>query len=509
MPLLRIEGSAALENLQKNVRRSTWPDGRKRQTRLGGIAELSPSSSFTFETGAKIVTIGSCFAREIEKYLDALGFNLPMLKINVPPEERITQTANDILNKYSVHSMENEIRWAFEGLPYPEDQLFLEAAADLWVDPHLGYNLPPVKFERVSARRADVMAAMRELATSDVVIITLGLAESWFDLETNLYLNGIPPLDARKRHPKRFALDVLSYGDILESLDRIHALIRQNAAPHTKLLITTSPVPFKATFTGDDALMANCYSKSVQRAACEEFVRSHPLTDYFPSYEIVSLTDRSRAYTVDNIHVGRDVVQFIMETVLSSYCPSSGVKPTQPEIKGADTKPEIENKNFEKKITKLTLNEKLTTARKVAKERKYDKANIVYNSIIKSGNSNLSPEELGKIHIDYGNCLLREGKIEESISILKIAHKQTPNNARLNYMLGVGYSRIRDQKNSLYFLQEAWRLDPSVADYHWRLGAAMLKQKRFQEASKLFTSALAIDPDHKWAKRDLSAVQPS
>jgi hypothetical protein len=278
------------------VRRSAWPDGRKAQTRLGGIAEVSPNPSFFFETGARILTIGSCFAREIEKYLSGLGFDLPMLKINVPAEERITQTPNDVLNKYSVHSMENEIRWAFEGLPYPEDKLFLETGPGLWVDPHLGYNLPPTSFERVSARRADVMAAMRDLATSDIVIVTLGLAESWFDLETNLYLNGIPPGGARKRHPNRFPLDVLSYADILASLGRIHSLIRKYGDANAKILITTSPVPFKATFTGDDALVANCYSKSVQRAACEEFVCTHEGTDYFPSYEIVTLTDRSRAW---------------------------------------------------------------------------------------------------------------------------------------------------------------------------------------------------------------------
>ena len=31
-------------------------------------------------------------------------------------------------------------------------------------------------------------------------------------------------------------------------------------------------MPFKATFTGDDALVANSYSKAVQRAACEEIL---------------------------------------------------------------------------------------------------------------------------------------------------------------------------------------------------------------------------------------------
>lgn len=87
--------------------------------------------------------------------------------------------------------MENEIRWAFEGLPYDEEKLFLETDDGLWTDPHLGYNLPPVPFERVSQRRHDVMAAMRELASSKVVIVTLGLAESWHDLETEIQIHSV------------------------------------------------------------------------------------------------------------------------------------------------------------------------------------------------------------------------------------------------------------------------------------------------------------------------------
>lgn len=508
MPLLRLEGAAALENLQKNVRRSSWPDGRKPQTRLGGVAELSPSSSFTFEPGAKIITIGSCFAREIEKHLDSIGFELPMLKINVPPEERVTQTPNDVLNKYSVHSMENEIRWAFEGLPHPEDKLFLEAGPGLWVDPHLGYNLPPTTFDRVSARRADVMAAMRELATSDVVIITLGLAESWFDLEADLYLNGIPPVEARRRYPNRFALDVLSYGEILASLERIHSLVRKYGAAHTKILITTSPVPFKATFTGDDALMANCYSKSVQRAACEEFVRSHDMTDYFPSYEIVTLTDRSRAYTRDNIHVERDVVGFIMDTVLYSYCPSAGVRPKQPLASPAAAPTNVETDAvLLKKADRLGTKDRLVLAAKFFKLRQYKEACTVFSTVIPSQTTAISAEDLGPIYADYGVCLLRAGRPEKGVEILKVALQHMPDNARLNYKLGIGYARARDKASALPFLQAALRLDPSVAEYHWRLGAAMIDQDQHNEAKKLFESALKIDPNHASAKRDLLAVQ--
>ena len=69
------------------------------------------------------------------------------------------------------------------------------------------------------------------------------------------------------------------------------------------MLISVSPVPLKnVTFTGQDALTANTYSKSALRAASEEFVAGHEDVDYFPSYKIVTLTDRSAAFVEDNMH---------------------------------------------------------------------------------------------------------------------------------------------------------------------------------------------------------------
>lgn len=510
MPLQRIAGAQAFENLHKNLRRSAWPDGRKPRSRLAGIAAAMPVASFYFAPGDRILTLGSCFAREIEKHLSSLGFDLPMLKVNVPAEERITSTPNDVLNKYSVHSMENEIRWAFEGLPFDQRTLFLETDDGLWVDPHLGVNLPPAPFERVADRRAQAMAAMRDLATSKVFIITLGLAESWFDLETNLYLNGAPPPSVRNLTPDRFALDVLSYDDVIQSLERIHALVRKYGAPDTKILITTSPVPFKATFTGDDALIANTYSKSVQRAACGAFAAAHDDVDYFPSYEIVTLTDRSRAYTADNIHVNPEIVGFIMDTVLFAYCPSLGVQPKQPEEKTKIT-PEPTETNKERlalidRMLRLAPAERLAQADTAFRKGQYDKAATIYGAVAPRDRSAFDNPTLGRLYTDYGVALLRAGAPDRGVEILEMALHYLPDDARLHYKLGLGYARAGNSQTATHYLRETVRLDPTVAEFQWRLGAELIRRRSIPEARLHLAEALKLNPDHAAAKKDLARL---
>jgi len=430
LPLQRIAGAQAFENLHKNLRRSAWPDGRKPRSRLAGIAAAMPVASFYFAPGDRILTLGSCFAREIEKHLSGLGFDLPMLKVNVPAEERITSTPNDVLNKYSV--------------------------------------------------------------------------------QTNLYLNGAPPPSVRNLSPERFALDVLSYDDVIQSLERIHALVRKYGAPDTKILITTSPVPFKATFTGDDALIANTYSKSVQRAACGAFAAAHDDVDYFPSYEIVTLTDRSRAYWTDNIHVNPEIVGFIMDTVLFAYCPSLGVQPKQPEEKTTIT-PEPTEADKERsaligKVQRMTPAERLLQAEAAFRKGHNDKAAIIYSALVPSDRAAFSNADLGRIYTDYGVALLRAKNPERGVEILELALHYLPDDARLNYKLGLGYARIRNSTRAVHYLREALRLDPATPDHHWRLGSELIRHRKTDEARALLTEALRLMPDHAAAKRDLQRL---
>jgi hypothetical protein len=69
-----------------------------------------------------------------------------------------------------------------------------------------------------------------------------------------------------------------------------------------KILLTVSPVPLTKTFTNEDAVVANSYSKSVLRVCAQELKERHPEVDYFPSFEIVSSCGLD-SFKEDNIHV--------------------------------------------------------------------------------------------------------------------------------------------------------------------------------------------------------------
>jgi tetratricopeptide (TPR) repeat protein len=488
MPLAVYSAAEASTNLRSN-RDSRWPDGRASEARLKGVAKVTLQPKFSFSTQDRIFTIGSCFAREIEKYLSELGFAVPALSIAIPAEERLSQTANDILNKYSVHSMENELRWAFKD-PLPEsERFFLQWGDGLWHDAQMVPNLKPASLERVIERRAMVTGLMRRIPECRVVVITLGLAEAWYDTANDLYLNGMPPQYALSAEPERFQLHVLDFEEIVQSLERIHQLLERHGHPDFKMLITVSPVPFKATFTGKDALIANTYSKAVQRAAAEAFARKHANVDYFPSFEIVTLSDRNIAYELDNIHVTRKTVAFIMSTVVGGYVTGANQQIDSVRPEGvAETRLAPSNKS--------TL---LAKAKEAAAARDYEGAVAVYSSFLYRYGAALDTETEFEVRLNLGVAFLRAKLTKEGIKELAVAKKLSPDNPRATYKLGLGYARVKMDAEALDMFVQASRLNPREPDYHWRLGAQLIKLGRAAEGIEAARRALEIAPSHAGA----------
>ncbi len=490
MPIASFTSQEANANLRSD-RACRWPDGRVSGARLEGVATMSIKPSFSFTTEDRVMTIGSCFAREIETALIAHGFDLPARQVEIPRHERTTQTANDILNKYTVHSMENEIRWAFTGIDHAPEDFYLRAGDDLWHDAQMVANLKPATLERLAERREMVSAMMRQLPTCRVVVVTLGLAEAWFDIKTGLYLNAMPPLPAIAAEPDRFRLDILSPDEILASLERIHGLLTEYGHPDVRMLVTVSPVPFKASFSGKDALIANTYAKSAQRAAAEIFARNHDTVDYFPSYEIVTLSDRKIAYELDNIHVTPPTVARIMAAVVKAYVPGAEI-PTLPGAKSTRSPAPNTFKGLQ------------IQAKDLMKERDYDGAVLAYTSLLFRFAKDMTPDLEAQIRLNLGVALLRLRLTEEGTVQLEMADKLDVGNARTTYKLGLGYARLGMHEKALPMFREALRLKPEEADHSWRLGAQLIRLGKVEEGVSHAARALEIDPDHA-AARDLVA----
>lgn len=317
MPIRRISAANAYGSLKTNPD-SDWPRRDDPANRFAHFADPSFKPRFMLEQGQRIFTIGSCFARGIERTLAARGFDIPTLGLQVDK----TWWSGDpvsILNNYVPPAIAPQIRWAFGLEEFDLDRHAIEVAAGRYIDPQLTLAYRPVSAEALIKRRNDISAIYRHLASSHVVLITLGLIEAWFDNRSGLYINCPPPKGVTRTDPSRFELHVLDYEDVTRSLADLVDLLGRVCPRDHRIILTVSPVPLQATFTSSDVAVANCYSKSVLRAAVEPFVADHPHIEYFPSYESVVLTDRSVAFVDDQVHIQTSMVRFNVDRMINRY----------------------------------------------------------------------------------------------------------------------------------------------------------------------------------------------
>ncbi|MEL6235733.1 MAG: GSCFA domain-containing protein [Pseudomonadota bacterium] len=275
---------------------------------------LRPSFSFDRDTG--VFVIGSCFATNVERYLGDRGYQ--MLSATTG-----TELSSGSLNKYTPASVLEAVSWA--RAIYDRDDVMTEADAELCffrlkdgrvVDTQLHAD-EPSDLAQALARRAEVYAIYRRLFSADLVIITLGLIEAWFDSVGGRYIVETPNR-WMIRHKGRYLFERLDYDQCYSFMRETLALIRGDRAG-PQFLLTTSPVVLTRTFTADDVIVANMYSKSVLRAVAGRLVEEDPSIDYFPSFESVMLTRNNAVWRDDLIHVAEPFIRQIMTRVERTY----------------------------------------------------------------------------------------------------------------------------------------------------------------------------------------------
>lgn len=251
-------------------------------------------------TETRVIGVGSCFASYFLLWLAENGFN-----------RRLETSPHNALIRYAA-SFENcaviaqQFRWAFEGLDV--DQV-------TWI------GKDREVFEASEERRQLVR---RTLEQTDVLVLTLGLSEVWYDRQT-----GEPLWRAlTKRHydPQRHVFRVETVDDTIRWLEKIEA-IRERHLPSLKIVFTVSPVRLRATFRPISAISANSVSKAILRAGLDEFLRGHPdklnrLLFYFPSFEIVQDYFRD-PFEEDNRHVTAFVVAQVVRCFAENFCDNS------------------------------------------------------------------------------------------------------------------------------------------------------------------------------------------
>ncbi len=205
---------------------------------------------------ASVVTLGSCFARELRDYLAATG--LGAANVWIPAGLNNTFAILDFVS-WCVTGRETG-----RGYRYDRDD---EGRIREWT---------PVD------ERERYVEGLRE---AGAFVFTLGLAEVWQDRETEaVFWRGVPK-DVYKADRHVFRLSTVQENEA--NVVRIVELVRSVNAS-APIVLTLSPVPLRATFRGISCLTADSVSKSVLRVALD-LVMSRELGNvwYWPSFEIV------------------------------------------------------------------------------------------------------------------------------------------------------------------------------------------------------------------------------
>ena len=216
------------------------------------------------------------------------------------------------MNEYNAGTIFQRVNSAIGSFKY-DNEAGIEEVDKGYIDLFLHIHQKPIPLDRLLERRADINSLYSHLPDSDIVIITFGLVESWYDNLHQCYLNKAPSKKIILSEPNRYEFHRMDLDDILKFISPSIESILLNK--NTKIILTVSPVPIEATFTNYDSITANYYSKSVLRVASQLFAENFDKVIYFPSYEIV-MSNGSNSFAEDNVHVRHEAVNVVMNHLL-------------------------------------------------------------------------------------------------------------------------------------------------------------------------------------------------
>jgi hypothetical protein len=334
--MLRIDGEQALANRKLNPRRS-WngaastdspsgdPDDASSRI-FGPFARIAPAyDGPRLGLTDPVFAMGSCFAREIETALIGRGGNVVSIddRIDRPEfKDARGRQRTTFFHRYTPRSMLQEFQQCFEeAAGWSEDALLFrqaksEAVSDL---NYCSFEGADESDAAVRIRRGLARQLVRHAAKAKMVILTLGLIEAWRHKPSGLWANAPAP-GVLARHARDFELVLLDVVDTVECLETIHDLLkRRHQDGDFQLVVTVSPVPMSATFTAQDIVVANAESKAVLRAAAGAFAADRQGVHYFPSYEMVTMTDPAEAWRPDRLHVNGKITRAIVKAFMAAY----------------------------------------------------------------------------------------------------------------------------------------------------------------------------------------------
>ncbi len=290
---------------------------------------------FRINKADKIVTAGSCFAQHIGRALEDRGyhwFNAEPAPSGLPPAQRPAFNYGVFSfrtgNIYTARMLRQWLELAYAVSPpfdevWEQDGRFFDPLRPM-IEPG-GFATP----EEVRASRTAVLAAIRKAVTeANIFIFTLGLTESWQNTSKNVEYAMCPGTGVGQFDPENHVFVNHKMPDILADLT-VAITLMQTQNPELKVLLTVSPVPLTATASGQHALTATSYSKSVLRAVAGQLSAEMGMVDYFPSYEMITNPAYRGMFFAPNMRtVVEEGVQFVMQNFFDDQAAKFGEEKT-------------------------------------------------------------------------------------------------------------------------------------------------------------------------------------
>ncbi|MDQ1738532.1 MAG: hypothetical protein QOE53_184 [Pseudonocardiales bacterium] len=270
-----------------------------------------------------ILTAGSCFARHIGRTLLELGMNWRDAEPAPPGLTAAERAARQYGvfsfrtgNIYTAAMLRQWLGWA-TGADTPAGDTWAKS----WVEDGRHFDpfrpsVEPAGYESaeamLAARQATLAAIRAAVAEASCLVFTLGLTEAWHDRRNGVVYPVCPGTVRGVFDPDRHEFRNHSFAqvqqDVLAAVELARAI-----NPGLRVLLTVSPVGLTATATGEHALTANTYSKSVLRAVAGQLAQEHDQIDYFPAYEIITGVPFQGAFYEPNLRdVTPEGVEFVM-----------------------------------------------------------------------------------------------------------------------------------------------------------------------------------------------------
>jgi GSCFA family len=240
--------------------------------------------------GARVLAMGSCFARDAVGYLSRRGYRSSRYPAG---------------HLYNTHVIRLELEHVLEGRDWPSE---IALAAEEGVVHRYRRLAAPTRAELVELDRRATERARRLISRSDVLMIVFGTTtEVWRDSDEGLPTNQIPPPPALAEGG--WDVDAGALEAIRDDLITVQDLLDAHASGPQ--VYSVCPIPIYATWLDRHVADSNGRAKALLRTALELEMR--PPSVYLPLWDwMQAQTERRSPTKRDGRHFDRRGVDRIM-----------------------------------------------------------------------------------------------------------------------------------------------------------------------------------------------------